>query len=214
MAELHPTRTRIVRLIREQGSATLSDLRRRTGLSRSTLRQHLAILAHDGLIASQFVRRPTGRPPLVYRLTARSELPPAQTYAAFLRTIVASMRAAGPGRIDALFRQIAQQLASEHPEIRRLADPAARLAAARRLFFPDAESTEVEQTDDGVQFSLYTCPLAAVAMEYRDLCCAARGVLSALVGEDVGQTEWILRGDPRCTFELRPRTPGRLLRIA
>jgi len=209
MAELHPTRKRIVRLIREQGRATLSDLRKRTGLSRSTLRQHLAILARDGAIASQFVRRPTGRPPLSYRLTPRSELPPAQTYSAFLRTIVSGMHAAGPGRLDALFHQIADQLAAEHPEIRRLADPAARLQAARRLFFPDAESTDVERTPDGVQFSLYTCPLAAVAMEYRDLCCAARGVLSALVGAEVGQTEWILRGDPRCTFEVGvPRQPA------
>jgi predicted ArsR family transcriptional regulator len=205
MADLHPTRKRIVRLIREQGRMTLSDLGRRTGLSRSTLRQHMAVLARDGLITSQFVRRPTGRPPLVYRLTPRSTLPPAQTYAAFLRSIVAGIRASGPDQLDALFRQVADQLAVEHPEIRRLSDPAARLQAARRLFFPDAESTDVERTTDGVQFSLYTCPLATVAMEYRDLCCAARGVLSALVGAEVGQTEWIIRGDPRCTFEIRPQ---------
>lgn len=204
MAELHPTRKRIVRLIREQGRMTLSDLRKRTGLSRSTLRQHLAILARDGLITSQFIRRPTGRPPLVYRLTPRSTLAPAQTYAAFLRTMVAGMRAAGTDQLDEVFRRIGEQLAAEHPEIRRLPDPAARLEAARQLFFPDAESTGVERTSDGVQFSLYTCPLAEVAMEYRDLCCAARGVLSALVGAEVGQTEWIIRGDPRCTFEVRP----------
>ncbi|HEY6101710.1 MAG TPA: DUF977 family protein [bacterium] len=213
MAELHPTRKRIVRLIREQGRMTLSDLRRRTGLSRSTLRQHLAVLGRDGMITSQFVRRPTGRPPLVYRLTPRSALPPAQTYAAFLRTIVSGMRATGPDHLDALFRLIAEQLAAEHPEIRRLPDPAARLRAARGLFFPDAESTDVERTADGVQFSLYTCPLATVAMEYRDLCCAARGVLSALVGAEVGQTEWIIRGDPRCTFEIRPQ-PNPTLEIA
>ncbi len=210
MAELHPTRRRIVRLIREQSRVTLSDLRKRTGLSRSTLRQHLAILARDGLITSQFVRQPTGRPPFVYRLTPRSELAPAQTYAAFLNTIISGMRAAGPERLDTLFRQVADHLAGEHPEIRRLPDPAARLEAARRLFFPDAESTDVERTADGVQFSLYTCPLAAAAMEYRDLCCMARGVLSALVGAEVGQTEWLIRGDPRCTFELRP--PARAVR--
>lgn len=210
MAELHPTRKRIVRLIREHGRMTLSDLRKRTGLSRSTLRQHLAILTREGVITSQFVRRPTGRPPLVYRLTPQSALPPAQTYAAFLRAIVAGMRANGPETFEEVFRRIAAQLRAAHPEIRRLPDPAARLEAARRLFFPDAESTDVERTGDGVQFSLYTCPLAEVAMEYRDLCCAARGVLSALVGAEVGQTEWIVRGDPRCTFEVRlPAEPAR-----
>lgn len=204
MAELHPTRRRIIRLIREQKSLTLSDLRRRTGLSRSTIRQHLAVLTRDGLVASHFVRRPTGRPPLVYQLTPRSELAPPQTYASFLQTLFSGMRAGGADRIELLFRQIAERLAAEHPEIRRIPDLPGRLEAARRLFLPDAESTDVERTEDGVQFSLYTCPLATVAMEYRDLCCMARGVLSALVGAEVGQTEWIVRGDPRCTFEVRP----------
>lgn len=204
MAELHPTRRRIVRLIREQGRMTLSDLRKKTGLSRSTLRQHLAILARDGFLSSQFVRQPTGRPPLVYRLTPRSALAPAQTYAAFLRAVFSGIQAEGPQRVETLFRQVADRLAADHPEILRLPDPAARLEAARTLFFPDAESTEVERTADGFQFSLYTCPLAAVAMEYRDLCCIARGALGALTGAEVGQTEWIVRGDPRCTFEVRP----------
>lgn len=201
MAEPHPTRKRIIRLIRESGGITLSELRRRTGLSRSTLRQHLSLMSRDGVVESQFVRQRIGRPPLVYRLTARSELAPSQTYAAFLRALFAGLD--GREQVDGIFRKMATHLAAEHPEIRRLPDPAARLDAARRLFFPDAESTSVERTDDGYQFSLYTCPLASVAMEYRDLCCMARGVLEALVGHDVGQTEWIVRGDPRCTFEVR-----------
>lgn len=201
MADLHPTRKRIIRLIRESGGLTLSDLRRRTGLSRSTLRQHLGIMARDGLVEGQFVRRPTGRPPLVYRLTRKSALAPAETYAAFLRALFAGM--GGRERAEPIFQQMAHRLAAQHPEIRKLPDLSARLEAARALFFPDAESTEVVRTDDGYQFSLYTCPLAAVAMEFKDLCCVARDVLSELAGTEVGQTEWIIRGDPRCTFEVR-----------
>ncbi len=207
MAELHPTRKRIIRLIRESRGITLSELRRRTGLSRSTLRQHLGIMTRDGLVASRFVRQPTGRPPLVFRLTRHAELAPAETYAAFLRALFAGME--DRTQAEAIFRQMAERLAAEHPEIRQLPDPPARLDAARRLFFPDAESTDVELTDEGYQFSLYTCPLATVSMEYKDLCCMARDVLSTLVGAEVGQTEWIVRGDPRCTFELRAPAPPR-----
>jgi len=201
MGELHPTRKRIVRLIRESGGLTLSELRRRTGLSRSTLRQHLGILSREGLVESHFVRQPTGRPPLVYRLTAQSELASPQTYAAFLRALFAGLE--GRQQAERLFQQMAERLAARHPEVRQLPDVGARLDAARQVFFPDAESTPVERTDEGYQFSLYTCPLAAVAMEFKDLCCMARTVLSALTGVEVGQTEWIVRGDPRCTFEVR-----------
>lgn len=208
MAELHPTRKRIIRLIRESGGITLSELRRRTGLSRSTLRQHLGIMTRDGLVAGQFVRQRTGRPPLVYRLTPRAELAPPQTYAAFLRALFAGM--ADRARIETVFEQMAAHLAAQHPEIRRLPDIAARLEAARRVFFPDAESTAAERTADGYQFSLYTCPLASVSMEFKDLCCMARGALEQMTGAEVGQTEWIVRGDPRCTFEVRLPLPAKV----
>ena len=201
MAELHPTRKRIIRLIRESGGITLSDLRKRTGLSRSTLRQHLSIMTRDGLVEGQFVRQRTGRPPLVYHLTPRAELAPPQTYAAFLRALFAGM--ADRERIEGVFQQMAAQLAAQHPEIRRLPDVPARLEAARRVFFPDAESTAAERTSEGYQFSLYTCPLASVSMEFKDLCCMARGALEQMIGAEVGQTEWIVRGDPRCTFQVR-----------
>jgi len=212
MADLHPTRKRIIRLIREGRGITLGELGRRTGLSRSTLRQHLSIMTRDGLVEGQFVRQRTGRPPLVYHLTPRAELAPPQTYAAFLRALFAGM--ADREHIDGVFRQMAAQLAAQHPEIRRLPDVAARLEAARRVFFPDAESTAAERTDEGYQFSLYTCPLASVSMEFKDLCCMARGVLEQMIGTEVGQTEWIVRGDPRCTFEVRVPTSASRARTA
>jgi len=212
MPELHPTRRRVIRLIRESGGITLSELRRRTGLSRSTLRQHLSILTRDGLVQAQFVRQRTGRPPLLYRLTLRSELAAPQTYAAFLRALFAAI--SDRAQLEAIFQEMGERLAAQHPEIRRLPDLAARLEAARRIFFPDAESTTVERTDDGYQFSLYTCPLASVSMEFRDVCCLARGVLEQMIGAEIGQTEWIVRGDPRCTFEVRTPVPAGQAKIA
>ena len=198
-----PTRQRLIRLIRESGGSTLADLRRRTGLSRSTLRQHLGRMARDGVVQSYLVKRPSGRPPLMYRLTPQAELASPETYLTFLRAVFDALRSQGQERVDALFREIAERVAAQHPEIRALPDMSARLDAVRRLFFSDAEATQVERTDGGYQFSLYTCPLAPVAMEFRDLCCVTREVIRGLVGEEVEQSEWIIRGDPRCTFEVR-----------
>ena len=198
-----PTRQRLIRLIRESGGSTLADLRRRTGLSRSTLRQHLGRMARDGVVQSYLVRRPSGRPPLMYRLTPQAGLARPETYLTLLWAGFDALRSQGQERVDALFREIAERVAAQHPEIRALPDMSARLDAVRRLFFSDAEATQVERTDGGYQFSLYTCPLAPVAMEFRDLCCVTREVIRGLVGEEVEQSEWIIRGDPRCTFEVR-----------
>ena len=82
------TRDQIIRLIEETGGSTLADLRGRTGLSRSTLRDHLARLTQSGMVENSAEKRPFGRPPLVYRLTdnnnespsLRAEAPRAITF--------------------------------------------------------------------------------------------------------------------------------------
>lgn len=198
----HPTRERLIELIRDSGGCTINDLQQRTGLSRSTVRQHLVHLLRAGTVRSVLDRRPTGRPPRVYRLKPGTDLAVPDTYHAFLEALFTSMRAEGREAVEAVFHQAAARLAEAHPEILRLPDLPARLDAARRLFF-GGDAAAVERTGAGYQFSISTCPLAPLSMEFADLCCVTRMVLSALVGQDVEQSEWIIRGDPRCTFEIR-----------
>jgi len=166
-------------------------------------------MTRQGLVEGRFVRRATGRPPLVYRLTPKGELAAPETYAAFLRALFAGMHVEGRERIEGLFQQVADQLATAHPEIRNITNVGARIEAARRLFFSEVDSTETKVTENGFQFSIHTCPLAPLSMEFGDLCCVTRRAISKLVGRDVEQSEWIIRGDPRCTFEVRTAAGAR-----
>lgn len=204
----HPTRERVIECIRAREGCTISDLRKETGLSRSTLRQHLAHLMRVGLIHSTFDRQSTGRPPRCYRLQNKSELTPPDTYPALVAALFAAMRAWGREPVEVLFPQVAARLAAAHPEIQRLPELTVRLDAARRLFF-GGDASAVEPTEAGFQFSIFTCPLAPTSMEFCDLCSVTRMVLSALTGQDVEQSEWIIRGDPRCTFEVRAARSAR-----
>lgn len=127
----------------------------------------------------------------------------ANTYAAFLRVVTSGVPARERERMDVLFRQLADHLAAEHPEVRQIADPGARLEAARRVVFGEGEATEVRRTAAGWEFSLTACPVVPLGMEFPDLCGFARILLDRLTGGDTWQQEWIIRGDPRCTFEVR-----------
>ncbi len=195
-----PTREHLIECIRDHGSCTLSELQRQTGLSRSALRQHLSHLMRARLVTSTFGRRSTGRPPRLYRLKTESDPAPPETYQALLHALWA-MRAWGRESVETLFPQVAARLAAAHPEIQGFPDLPARLDAARRLFF-GADAGDVEPTETGFQFSISTCPLGPMSMEFCDLCSATRMVLGALIGREVEQSEWIIRGDPRCTFEV------------
>ncbi len=199
----HPTRQRLLQFIREAGECTLAELRERSGLSRSTLRRHLSLMAHDGVVEVHYAHRHTGRPPLLYRLTLKGELVTPATYAALLHDVSTVMEAQGRDQAKTRLHQIAGDPATPYPEIRRLPDLRARIDAARRLLFGVSETTEVQLTDGGYRFSLHTCPLAQRSMEFRDPCCVARTALQELIGQEVEQSEWIIRGDPRCTFEVK-----------
>ncbi|MBI2246856.1 MAG: hypothetical protein HYU65_02805 [Armatimonadetes bacterium] len=112
----------------------------------------------------------------------------------------------GRGRDDAEdeFARVAGQIASMYPEIRSLTDPAARLEAARRVVY-GTDAAAVVCLEGRCQFSVHDCPFAPLAPEFLELCALARTVLDALVGEGVEQSEWIVRGDPRCTFVVEGR---------
>ncbi len=203
-----PTRERLVRLLSEAGGCTIADLQRLTGLSRSTLRQHLARLLRQGVIRGQLVRRAAGRPPRVYRLV--SPLPSAgvpEDYPALLRSLHEAGQHRGRREVEAAFAEVAARIAAAHPEIRQIPDVAARLEAACRVFFRGVEPQPVTRTDGHWQVSITTCPLAPLALEFADLCQLARLSLAELTGLEVEQSEWITRGDPRCTFEVRLPRP-------
>ena len=126
-----------------------------------------------------------------------------RTYEEFLQFFHQWKRILGPVDVEGQFRRLADQIAAMHPEIRALPDQAQRLEAARRVLFGETDSTSVVRLDRRAQFSVIDCPLGPASLDFRDLCRFARMVLTELVGAEVEQTEWLVRGDPRCTFELR-----------
>ena len=197
------SRRRLLAMIARTGGCTIAFLQRATGLSRSTVRRHVNALVRVGAVRGYRNGFTRGRPAQAYELTAPMEVAAGETYPAMLDAIFARLRTTPPEQIEAMVPSLGRVFAAVHPEIRRRPDVAARLEAARALVFAGMDSSAVTPTENGFQFSLHECPVASLALEFGELCCAARTVLSGLLGQDVEQSEWIIRGDPRCTFEIR-----------
>lgn len=149
----------------------------------------------------------SGRPPSVYSQTRKAALTSPTSYPTFLQAIVAALRKQGVEPDQVLAESLAGWT-QRNPQIQELGDAGQRLEAARRLLFSGLDATPVERTDDGFQFSLGTCPLGPLSLEYSDLCSLARGLIGSLIGQEVEQSEWIGRGDPRCTFHVRAEDAG------
>ncbi len=66
---MHSTKSEILSLLKRADGSTVDDIASHLTLAPMTVRQHLMALERDGLVRTQEVRRQTGRPHYLYRLT-------------------------------------------------------------------------------------------------------------------------------------------------
>lgn len=209
MIDPHPTRTHLLQLLRRSGGATLHDLQRRTGLSRSALRQHLTLLERDGLIRERLARGRTGRPPIVYEPAPAAERGPSESYATVLGAVFRAVGEQGEEQIRRVVEATADEIADRHREIAAIPDIEARIAAALAALLEDPQAAEIRRVGRGYEIILHDCPFLTLAGEFNEVCDITRELLIRLVGARVEQREWLVRGDPRCSFVLKPGRTGR-----
>lgn len=70
---MHSTKSLILAFIKRNGGSTVDELAQALGLIPMTARWHLTALQRDDLLEAEPVRRATGRPHYIYRLTRRGD---------------------------------------------------------------------------------------------------------------------------------------------
>lgn len=149
---MRSTKSEILALLKRSDGATVDELASRLGLAPMTVRQHLTVLERDELVDAQEVRRPTGRPHYLYRLTENGHRKLAGGFDRLLMLLVEQAGEIGPEdlagtpdeRRARLFRRAAESLAARHrAEVAALAGTAQmeRVAAILRSHggFPEIE---------------------------------------------------------------------------
>ncbi|KRT77590.1 MAG: putative transcriptional regulator [Armatimonadetes bacterium CSP1-3] len=203
MIDVQPTRAFLVRLLQQRGGATVTDLQTTTGLSRSALRHHLTLLERDGFVRERLVRSGAGRPPIVYELVPAPERGPTESSLTLLAAIFRAVEEHGADHLEQILESVAADIAARHTYITRIPEVEARIRATLALLLEDAGAAEVNRVGSRFEIILHTCPLIGLARECNEVCEITRRLLGRLVGARVEQREWLVRGDPRCTFALR-----------
>jgi predicted ArsR family transcriptional regulator len=70
---MQSTKEHILSHLKRSGGSTVDALASEFGLARMTVRQHLSGMERDGLVVSREERRRTGRPHMLFSLTAGGE---------------------------------------------------------------------------------------------------------------------------------------------
>jgi predicted ArsR family transcriptional regulator len=190
---MHSTKTEILALLKRSDGSTVDELASSVGLAPMTVRQHLTALERDELVRAEEVRRSTGRPHYLYRLTPDGHRSVSDGYDRMLALLVEQAGYLEPGEIAGataderrarLFRRAAEALAMRHrAEVAALAGAARmeRVAAILR-----SHGGFAEWHDLGGEFELrdFSCAFRSSVGDHVP-CAWHESFLAAVLGVDV-----------------------------
>lgn len=173
---MHSTKSEILALLKRSDGSTVDELASQLRLAPMTVRQHLTVLERDELVGAEEVRRPTGRPHYLYRLTEDGHRKLAGGFDRLLALLVEQAGELGPDDLAAtpderrarLFRRAAESLAARHRAEVAALSGAARVERIADILRSHGGFPEFE--DLGGEFEL------------RDFSCVFR----SSVGDEVG----------------------------
>jgi predicted ArsR family transcriptional regulator len=210
---MQATRQQIVEHLHRERTATVRALVDLTGLTAAAVRQHLAVLEREGLVQARAERGHVGRPARIYTLTSRGEALYPTSHDLLATMLMQELRAAGPEILQRIMQRIAARMADQRME-RVAGRPVAERVQETAAILRELGSTvESEQRGDEHFIFQCTCPYPTVARRNSAVCALEVDFVRRLTGADAHLVTSLLRGDPACTYRIRPRVetpaPGR-----
>lgn len=203
---MQATRQEILDYIHRHGEATVRDLADLLKLTPTGIRQHLAIMQRDGLIAVRETRGRVGRPALVYSLSDAGDALFPSRYDELSRLLMDEIRAiAGSKGLQSVLMRVAVRTADPYESrvhdlpLKERVDEACNIINERGSI-ADTRSNGADE----YLINQYTCPFPNVARSNSGVCALEVEFVKHLTGGDARLVRSLLRGDPCCTYRIRP----------
>jgi len=198
------TRDKIVRILQQEGAATVDRLSKVLGLAPATIRRHLDILQRDRLVTFTQVRKTTGRPEYSFALTEIGHEALPKGYDVLLADLVEELGAlgadeiggrSGPELLDLALIRMGTRVAAEYRNGNSDVARTLKTALEDRGF-----AAELERSEDGLHIRVTNCPFRSVARSDKAVCTFGRSLISAIVGSEVRQEAGIAQGGLHCSY--------------
>jgi predicted ArsR family transcriptional regulator len=171
------------------------------------VRQHLARLESDGLVAFSDERRSVGRPKRHWRLTEKAETRFPDTHAQVAVELIGAVdRLFGSDGMDRLIAlREADMSARYRRELAGLGTLSLRLKRLAQLRRAEGYMAAVEKEKDGSYLLVENhCPICAAARACQGFCRSELAIFRELLADcTVERTDHILAGARRCAYRVR-----------
>lgn len=191
-------------LQRDKSGLTVDELAERLSITRTAVRQHLAVLTRDGYVDQQTLRKTAGRPGHVYVLTLAGDALFPKQYSWFSSAMLHELRREhGSAGLALFLRRLASSVASGLDARVRGLSPAERVAALAQLMNElgyDARAVSAPGAPDEIVAT--NCVFHDLARDFPEVCHFDYELAEKLTATQVRHPECMVRGGKVCRFVL------------
>lgn len=195
-------------LLRNKSGATVDELSRAIGVTRTAVRQHLSSLMRDALVAPGAARPSGGRPKRLFVLTdgGREAFP--RHYSWFAQLLVEAIAkehgtAGLRTRLGRIASAVVTQLRQRAPANANRREKIEQLAAVMDEIGYDARAIQISGSTPTIEAD--NCVFHELAMKHPEICHFDLALLSGYTGDKVELHECMARGGHVCRFHFTPR---------
>ena len=211
MAEMFGERRKqlLRHLLRNKSGAPVDELTRALGVTRTAVRQHLASLMRDGLVAPAETRPTGGRPEQLFVLTDEGKEAFPRHYSWFAQLLIEAMTkehgATGLRvRLGRIASAVVVQLRAREPRKENARQRVEKLATLMDELGYDARMAK--DVGGTLAIDADNCVFHELAMKNPEICQFDLALLGGYSGSKVELHECMARGGHVCRFRFRPRT--------
>ena len=200
---LGDSRRAILTLLKRLGSATIPVLAAKVRLNVETVREHMKILASQGLVVRKGARSSgPGRPEVVYALAPAAERLFPRREGELLRGLASYLRESGHEEVLRTFFDdlIKERRAEALARVEHLEGPE-RLEEVANILSEQGFMAIVEEHGSRPRLRLCHCPFRDLVEETKIPCRAEIGFVRELVGDGLTRVSYIPTGDASCSYE-------------
>jgi predicted ArsR family transcriptional regulator len=195
-------------LLKTKSGLTADEISRELKITRNAVRQHLAALESDGLVAQGATRPSGGRPQQLYVLTDKGKEVFPRHYSWFAQLVVEAIKSERGSRglserLATIGASVAEQLRSQNPRLEGREQKVQRLAAVMDQLGYNAKSTAAAGKTPVIEAD--NCVFHELAVKHPEICDFDLALMGAFTDSKVEHQECMARGGNVCRF----RFPGK-----
>lgn len=195
-------------LLRNKSGAAIDELAEALGVTRTAIRQHLAALMRDRLVAPGAVRPSGGRPQQLFVLTEEGKEAFPRHYSWFAQLLVEEItREHGQAGLLTRLGRIAAAVVTQLQQQRSTANASTRqkIETLSKVMDELGYDARMGKGPGGPTIEADNCVFHELARKHPEICQFDLSLLSGYTGSKVELHECMARGGHVCRFKFTPR---------